>query len=193
MRKGLIHGVLAVLAAGALAACSPGGGTAGPTPTGTASGGTPSASAPPSTPATPTVPPDVETTQPAPSPPLESPLGTVPGQGNAELAIVVTPSDTESAINYTLVCQDGVPASESKHPTAEAACTALKNQPSILNPPGRSTDRACTQQYGGPQRAMVTGIVDGTPVEANFARTDGCEIAAWNAAGDVLGPTGGAL
>lgn len=193
MRKGLIHGVLTVFAAGALAACSPGGGTSGPSPTGTASSGAPSASAQPSTPSAPTVPPDAETSAPAPSPPLESPLGAGPGQGNAELAILVTPSETAPAINYTLVCQDGVPAAESKHPTAEAACTALKNKPALLNPPARSTDRACTQQYGGPQRATVTGIVDGTPVEATFARTDGCEIAAWNAAADVLGPTGGAL
>jgi hypothetical protein len=193
MRKGLIHGVLTVLAAAALAACSPGGGTAGPTPTGTASNGTTSASPQPSTPATATIPPDVETTEPAPSPPLESPLGTGPGQGNAELAIVVTPSESERPMNYTLVCQDGVPAAESKHPTAEAACTALKNHPALLNPPARGTDRACTQQFGGPQRATVTGILDGTPVERSFARTDGCEIAAWNAAGDVLGPTGGAL
>lgn len=193
MRKGLVHAVLTVLAAGALAACSPDGGTAGPTPTVSASDATTSPSTQPSTPAAPTIPPDVETTEPAPSPPLESPLGTGPGQGNAELAIVVTPSETETAINYTLVCRDGVPAAESKHPTAEAACTALKNQPALLNPPARSTDRACTQQYGGPQRATVTGIVDGTPVETNFARTDGCEIAAWNAAADVLGPTGGAL
>ncbi|WP_309108217.1 SSI family serine proteinase inhibitor [Arthrobacter sp.] len=110
-----------------------------------------------------------------------------------ELAIVVTPSETEPAINYTLVCQDGAPAAESKHPQADAACTALKNHPAILNAPARSTDRACTQQYGGPQRATVTGIVDGTPVDVSFARTDGCQIAAWNAAGDVLGPTGGAL
>jgi hypothetical protein len=124
---------------------------------------------------------------------LEFPLGAGPGQGNAELAIVVNPSETEPALSYTLVCQDGLPAAESKHPEAEAACAALKSKPELLNPPARSTDQACTEQYGGPQRASVTGVVDGTPVEVSFARRNGCEIAAWNTAVDVLGTTGGAL
>jgi hypothetical protein len=39
----------------------------------------------------------------------------------------------------------------------------------------------------------VTGVVDGRSVEANFSLRDGCEIAAWNAAKDVLGATGGAV
>ncbi|HJV98177.1 MAG TPA: serine protease inhibitor, partial [Arthrobacter sp.] len=52
--------------------------------------------------------------------------------------------------------------------------------------------QVCTEQYGGPQTATVTGIVDDTPVEASFARTNGCEIGVWNAAQDVLGASGGA-
>ena len=48
-------------------------------------------------------------------------------------------------------------------------------------------------QYGGPQEATVTGVVDGQPVETTFTLRDGCEIAAWNAAKDVLGSTGGAV
>ena len=94
---------------------------------------------------------------------------------------------TGPCANYTLVCQDGVPAAESKHPNADAACTALKDNAAILSPAPQGTDQACTQQYGGPQEATVTGVVDGTPVEAAFARSDGCEIGAWNAAKDVLG------
>lgn len=105
---------------------------------------------------------------------------------------MVKPSETEAAVNYTLVCQDGVPSPESQHPMAEAACAALKESPSILTPSTKNTDRVCTQQYGGPQQATVTGIVDETPVEATFARTDGCEISAWNAAQPVLGSSGGA-
>ena len=47
-------------------------------------------------------------------------------------------------------------------------------------------------QYGGPQEATVTGVVDGRSAETNFTLRDGCEIALWNAAKDVLGTTGGA-
>lgn len=41
--------------------------------------------------------------------------------------------------------------------------------------------RACTQQYGGPEEAHVTGTLDGEPVDVTLARTDGCGIAAYEA------------
>ncbi len=135
--------------------------------------------------------PDTETSVPAPSPGTSRPAAG-PGQGNAELAITVTPAEGEPAVNYTLVCQGGVPAAESSHPTADAACAALKENAALLSPETRGTDQACTEQYGGPQTATVSGVVDGVPVEAEFSRTNGCEISAWDAAKDVLGAAGGA-
>lgn len=39
---------------------------------------------------------------------------------------------------------------------------------------------ACTEIYGGPQQALVTGRLRGYPVRATFNRTNGCEIARWN-------------
>ena len=50
---------------------------------------------------------------------------------------------------------------------------------------------ACTQIYGGPQKARVVGTVAGEPVRAVFARTDGCQIARWNALSPWLLPPGG--
>ncbi|MCK7627517.1 subtilase-type protease inhibitor [Streptomyces sp. RS10V-4] len=37
----------------------------------------------------------------------------------------------------------------------------------------------CTMMYGGPARARVTGVWAGRPVNAEFRRTNGCEIARW--------------
>ncbi|MGZ4660154.1 MAG: serine protease inhibitor, partial [Arthrobacter sp.] len=62
----------------------------------------------------------------------------------------------------------------------------------IVAPAAPGSDRACTQQYGGPQKATVTGSVDGVAVDSSFARTNGCEISAWDAAKNVLGAAGGA-
>lgn len=166
-----------------LSACSPGGGPASPSPSAPAS----------SSPSTSTPSPDTETTVPAPAPPASpAPASSVPGAGNAELSIMVKPAESDPALNYTLVCKDGVPAAESSHPTAAAACTALKTNPAALSPAPRAADQACTQQYGGPQQATVTGMVDGTPVDASFGRRDGCEISQWNDAKDILGSAGGA-
>ena len=51
-----------------------------------------------------------------------------------------------------------------------------------LNRPFAPTPKnvACTQIYGGPQKALVTGRFRGTLVRASFSRTDGCELARWN-------------
>ena len=178
MFKHMSRAALVLLAAAGLAACAPGGGP-GPSPSATA----PTSASTPS--------PDAETTSPAPSP-SAAPLTPGPGQGNAELAIAVTPSETAAPANFTLVCQDGVPAAESQHPSASTACTALKENAAILSPAPKAKDTNCTQQYGGPQKATVTGVVDGRLVEVNFSLIDGCEIAAWNAAKAVLGSTAGA-
>jgi hypothetical protein len=184
LRKLLFQLTGLLLAAGLLSACTAGPGASGPTPTSpTASASSPAASAPA---------PDTETSVPAPAPSSPPAPSAGPGAGNAELAIMVKPSDAEPAVNYTLVCQNGVPAAESKHPTAQAACTALKNNAALLSPSTQGTAQACTEQYGGPQQATVTGIVDETPVDATFARRNGCEISAWDAAKDILGASGGA-
>jgi hypothetical protein len=38
---------------------------------------------------------------------------------------------------------------------------------------------ACTQIYGGPEVARVTGRFRGNRIWAEFRRSDGCEIARW--------------
>lgn len=184
MRKLLFQLMGLLLAAGLLSGCTAGPGAGGPAST------PPSASS--SSPAASTPAPDTETSVPAPAPSPPPAPAAGPGAGNAELAIMVKPSDAEPAVNYTLVCQNGVPGAESKHPSAQAACTALKNNAALLSPPTKGTAQACTEQYGGPQQARVTGIVDETPVDTTFARRNGCEISAWDAAKDILGASGGA-
>jgi hypothetical protein len=41
-------------------------------------------------------------------------------------------------------------------------------------------ERACTLQYGGPEKAHVTGTVKGRPVDVTLDRADGCGIAAYD-------------
>ena len=63
-------------------------------------------------------------------------------------------------------------------PKRAAACTKLMRveRPFAPTPMGM----ACTQIYGGPQEALVTGRFRGKLVRARFSRKDGCEIARWN-------------
>lgn len=47
-------------------------------------------------------------------------------------------------------------------------------------------DRACTQIYGGPETATVTGTIDDDEVERRFSRTNGCELADYKRAAGLL-------
>lgn len=54
---------------------------------------------------------------------------------------------------------------------------------------GPPPDRACTQVYGGPDTARITGRVDDRPVDLVVDRADGCGIEAWDTVlGAVLPP-----
>lgn len=50
----------------------------------------------------------------------------------------------------------------------------------------------CTQIYGGPQVALVTGTLAGHRLWARFQRRNGCEIDRWNRLSPWLLPPGGA-
>jgi len=66
------------------------------------------------------------------------------------------------------------------HPDVNKACAALAAHPEALHPV--PTDMACTQIYGGDQVATIEG--DG--IRAMFNRSDGCQIARWDALAPVL-------
>jgi hypothetical protein len=68
---------------------------------------------------------------------------------------------------------------------AEADCPEVAAlDPKVFEPtPGNV---ACTQQYGGPEKATVKGTFKGEPVDATFSRENGCEIARWQDAAPVL-------
>ena len=54
-------------------------------------------------------------------------------------------------------------------------CDVARIQEALEQDPAR----ACTQQYGGPEKAHVTGTLEGDEVDVTLARTDGCGIAAY--------------
>lgn len=63
-------------------------------------------------------------------------------------------------------------------PRRGTACTKLLRLSRPFAP--TPSDVACTQIYGGPQEALVTGRFRGKLVRAHFGRANGCEIAHWN-------------
>lgn len=95
---------------------------------------------------------------------------------STSLTIVYSADEGAEPVTYTLMC-DPVGGD---HPDAAAVCEALvgiEAETFEPVPPGQ----ACTMIYGGPQRATLKGTIDGAEVEAEFNRSNGCEIARWDA------------
>ena len=105
----------------------------------------------------------------------------------ADLTITLDESGEGPVRTFRLTCE---PAG-GDHRAPQAACDALARAGIAAFDPV-PLDVACTEIYGGPQRATVEGFVDGTPVSGTFARTNGCEIARWDALAPLLGSSGGA-
>jgi hypothetical protein len=102
-------------------------------------------------------------------------------QADDDLLVRVDRWDGSPAEEWTLSCLDVVAGT---HPEAVAACAHLSG----LDEPFASLpeDIVCTEQYGGPQTARVTGRWDGERVDAEISRVDGCRIAQWDGLGPLL-------
>lgn len=76
-------------------------------------------------------------------------------------------------------------------PDAAAALAAVERFGDEVFFVPRRKDMMCTQQYGGPQVAVVTGTFHGRSVHSRFSLTDGCEIARWRSLAPLFGGTPG--
>ncbi|QIK07568.1 hypothetical protein G7Z12_17550 [Streptomyces sp. ID38640] len=68
------------------------------------------------------------------------------------------------------------------HPNAKKACKKLDGMTRWGRDPFAPVPQGvnCTMIYGGPATAHVTGTWAGRPVNADFRRTNGCEISRWS-------------
>lgn len=145
------------------------------------------------------------TTTPGPASPLPSPAptatpsstdvpsGSIPAPtagstvpvGATSLTIRVDQGEGTATTTWLLTCD---PAG-GDHPDPATACQVLTDHAAALEPvrPGVS----CTQVFGGPETATITGTFRGKAVSAQLARNNGCEITRWTDLTGLL-PVGGA-
>ena len=91
----------------------------------------------------------------------------------ADLQISVSIRNSEAPSQaWTLHCPPG-----GTLPDAAAACRKLGQIDDPFAPVPEGT--ACTQIYGGPEIADVSGTFNGKPVDAQFSRGNGCELERW--------------
>lgn len=107
----------------------------------------------------------------------------------ADLTVVVDVTGEGATTTYTLTCE---PVG-GHHPDAAAACGAIAAAGGVTAFEPTPMGVACTEQWGGPQTATVTGTLDGEAVNARFDRTNGCEISRWETLAALFGDAGGGL
>ena len=110
-----------------------------------------------------------------PSSPTDGSLGAGTQRADNDLVVQYDPGDGSPVETWTLTCVGSV---EGSHPQAEQACERLRSLEQPFAP--LPSDAICTEQYGGPQTAQVTGLWRGEPVDLALARSNGCFISQWD-------------
>ena len=124
-----------------------------------------------------------------------SPLPSSTASGEAEFValpgedavmVSVDAGDGSEPAVYTLACPGAGPAvpGGGTLPDGDVACAHLR---SLADPfAAVPADQLCTQQYGGPQTAVIAGNWAGADVRLELSRTDGCRIAQWDSLAPLL-------
>lgn len=109
------------------------------------------------------------------------PAGTAPAAPDVALEIRFDDGRGETS-EASLQCGGGSPEATGYLEDADADAAELCERAVGLRelfteePP----QRACTQIFGGPQTARVTGELSGATVDRRFSRENGCRIAEWD-------------
>ena len=104
-------------------------------------------------------------------PPSESTSPTA----DLQISVSIGGSEAPSKL-WTLRCPAG-----GSLPDAAEACRKLGEIDDPFAPVPKAT--ACTQIFGGPEIADVSGTFNGRHVDTQFSRGDGCELERWKRVG----------
>lgn len=138
-----------------------------------------------------TTPPESEPSPTKEIPNSAAPTPTTPEEPDStvSLAVKLYPDGSTLGSQYSLECASGEPIGQSQAPDPAAACTAIHEHSQILTPQ-RPGNQMCTEIYGGPDKAVVSGTLQGKEFSSEFTRSNGCLIAEWDALASLLGGGG---
>jgi hypothetical protein len=124
------------------------------------------------------------TEPPATTTPTTPPTTVAPGGGQAigTIDITITHPDADP-VSYTIGCTgDAFPVTpEVEGVDGAAACDRLAD-PAVLDRlvNGVPADQICTEIYGGPDVAVITGSINNEAIDATIDRANGCGIDDWD-------------
>lgn len=113
------------------------------------------------------------------------------GGGGQTVNLTLTVSDGEGKnAKATLKCDESTAEGTGFFESgADEACRNARDLEKLLTTPPPQ-DRVCTQIYGGPQTARITGSFGAKDVAREISRSNGCDIAEWKQAQALLDPSG---
>lgn len=112
--------------------------------------------------------------------PSEPPPGALPPTEEVRLELRVDDGEGQ-VMEATLVCAGGEVSAGGYLDDARAASlcrSALQLDELLIEQPPE--DQVCTQIFGGPQTARVTGTLAGEELDRRLSRENGCRIAEWD-------------
>lgn len=121
-----------------------------------------------------------------------SPAAAPPSGAPTSLTVEFRAAGTDVTDTYVLECDGAAPVGDSAAPDPAAACEVLAAGGAAAFAP-LDPNLMCTQIIKGPQRAQVSGTVNGAAVDRKFSLSNGCEISRWESLTGLLGPAEGSL
>ena len=99
-----------------------------------------------------------------------------------QLTIVYTADEGAQPRTIEVTCDGDATGADAESERLNAAiCGALETEAGLAALEQPPDGQACTMIFGGPQKAEISGTVDGSPVDTTITRANGCEIARWEA------------
>jgi hypothetical protein len=115
----------------------------------------------------------------------EAPMGDGP-YGIADIEVVIEHPERDT-LTYRISClvDTATVQGDSVEVDEQEACATLSEEAAITRlVEGPPEDQMCTEIYGGPDVATITGTIDEAAVDATVDRANGCGISDWD---DLLG------
>ncbi len=110
--------------------------------------------------------------------------------GTVDLTVSIKSTAEAQSEDYVLSCSDNAVDPATTLFNGQGACARVLELGTEFFQAKPDPNKMCTQQYGGPQTAKVSGTINDQQVSATFSLTDGCEISRWAAMEPVLGAGG---
>lgn len=112
------------------------------------------------------------------------------------LHVIVRHPDRSADIEYDVGCfGDAFPVTPEIDGVDGTTGCQILGDPAVfaLLVDGVHPDQACTEIYGGPDEAFVTGEINGRPIDTTVSRINGCEIDRWEQLVGLIPPALGVI